>query len=99
MKSHAFFPGIPKFLNLMQYLAGEKFILAYYISNNIVFVLNALLLYVLTIKIINNKKMAYVSSIIFIFNPSSVFFNSVYSENLFTFLTLLSLIFYSYVNI
>ncbi len=86
-----FFPGFPKFLGLFQQLVGDNFLWLYLIVNYVMGQLNALLMYRLSSDVLENDKMAFVSTLLFIFNPSSVFFNSVYSENLFCFLTLLAL--------
>ena len=68
--------------------------------NNIAFVLSAMLLFHLTLCTIpsndinnsNNVRIAEMCSILFSFNPASIFFSTNYSESIFVFLTLLGYI-------
>jgi hypothetical protein len=86
-----FFPGFPTFLRLFRLFSGESFLWLYLLVNYAIGQLNTLLMYRLSSRVLDNDKLAFVSTLFYIFNPSSVFFNSVYSENLFSFLTLLTL--------
>ena len=55
------------------------------------------LMYIVTYEILKNAKIAFLTAILFTLSPSSVFYNSLYTENLFCFLNLMSLYFYSQV--
>ena len=49
------------------------------------------LMYIVTYEILKNAKIAFLTAILFTLSPSSVFYNSLYTENLFCFLNLMSL--------
>ncbi|XP_022173727.1 GPI mannosyltransferase 2 [Myzus persicae] len=63
------------------------FLVAGVFFNNIIFVFTALALFNLTLHIHKNAEMAYNSTVLFCFNPASVFFSAPYSESLFAFTT------------
>ena len=48
----------------------------------------------MSLKALKNEKIAFFSSILFIANPASVFFNSMYTESVFFCFTLFSIHFY-----
>jgi len=87
----AFFPLYPNVLRLLTTIfpghSNTMFLVAGVLLNNIVFVFTALVLFDLTLRIHKNAEMAYNSTVLFCFNPASVFFSAPYSESLFAFTT------------
>ncbi|XP_026817607.1 GPI mannosyltransferase 2-like [Rhopalosiphum maidis] len=87
----AFFPLYPNVLRLLTAIfpghSNTMFLIAGVIFNNLIFVFTALVLFNLTLRIHNNVEMAYNSTVLFCFNPASVFFSAPYSESLFVFTT------------
>ncbi len=98
LKINAFFPLFPYFLKLVNFVFIQNTITAYLIINFLIGLLNTQLLYKISINIIHDQKIAFCSCLFFIVNPSTVFFNSLYSENIFTMLTFISLYYYSNVR-
>ncbi|XP_025411942.1 GPI mannosyltransferase 2 [Sipha flava] len=87
----AFFPLYPYTLRLLTAIIpghlNTLFLVAAILFNNIIFVLTALVLFNLTLRIYNNTQFAYNSAVLFCFNPASIFFSAPYSESLFAFTT------------
>ncbi|XP_025198747.1 GPI mannosyltransferase 2-like [Melanaphis sacchari] len=85
----AFFPLYPYVLWLLTAIfsghPNTMFLIAGVVFNNLIFVFTALVLFNLTLRIHKNVEMAYNSTVLFCFNPASVFFSAPYSESLFVF--------------
>ena len=73
-------------------------IIAVLLMNNILFVVSSVLLYRITLSAYNNEKFAFVSALIFIFNPASVFYSAIYGESLFAFLFFYGKMNYEYIR-
>lgn len=93
----AFFPIYPILIKIcsfpIQILFGSlinnfsSYILTIIFVNNLIFIKTALILYSLTVAIFKNYNYAYMTAILFAFNPASIFFSCAYSECLFAFLS------------
>ncbi|CAN1260066.1 GPI mannosyltransferase 2 [Linum perenne] len=93
-QTYAFFPLLPALMSLLSRtvlaplvpLVGFRAVLALagYAVNNVAFVLAALYLYRLSVMILNNPKVALQASLLFCFNPASVFYSSIYTESLYS---------------
>lgn len=101
-QEHAFFPLYPI---LMHYLALmlpvnlsllDRLAMSGLIISLFSFLLSIVLLYVLTLKMFNSSKMAFLSSILLILSPASIFLTAVYSESLFFLLSLSGMLCYSH---
>ena len=89
----AFFPFYPWLLRILartlqlvlQYFASERSLLLAcgWVLNSVFFALAAVSLYRLTLALFGKKNVALVSSLLFCFNPASVFMSSLYTESLF----------------
>lgn len=99
-QSLAFFPLYPmlaRFLalilsNIFAYFDLESWILFSFIVINITcFILSALCLYDLTVLVLG-RKFALKATILFCFNPASIFFTAPYTEALFSYLTFKSML-------
>ncbi|XP_057449100.1 uncharacterized protein LOC130740483 [Lotus japonicus] len=68
---------------------GQRAVLALsaYVINNLAFVLAALFLYRLSITILKDPEVALRATILFCFNPASIFYSSIYSESLYALLS------------
>lgn len=77
--------GRPFFLILAPF---EAVMLAGFLISNCLFFVSLMLFYKLSEKILNHKKLAFLSSIFFAFWPGSLFYSCVYSESLFMTLAL-----------
>nr|XP_027107320.1 GPI mannosyltransferase 2-like isoform X2 [Coffea arabica] len=85
-QSYAFFPLLPICISLLSRtvfaplipIIGHKAVLGLsgYVLNNIAFVFTALYIYRLSILILNDSEVALRASILFCFNPASVFYSS-----------------------
>lgn len=105
-QSYAFLPLLPICISFMSRtvfapfvpLVGERAVLALsgYVLNNIAFVFTALYLYRLSVLILNDTKPALRASILFCFNPASIFYSSIYSESLYALLSIGGL--YSFIH-
>lgn len=62
------------------------------IINFVLFVGAARILYSLSLKELKNEKLAFYSTVLFCFNPATVFFSAPYSETLFSFCTFLAML-------
>ncbi|KAK8810111.1 hypothetical protein WA538_003662 [Blastocystis sp. DL] len=76
----AFLPLLPWILRI----CGP---LPFFLVNNGIFVLSALLFYKLSMRIQQNARRAYYSTLLFIYNPASIHFSSFYTESLYFFLS------------
>ncbi|KAK6148610.1 hypothetical protein DH2020_019522 [Rehmannia glutinosa] len=56
-----------------------------YVLNNIAFVFAALYLYRLSVLVLKDTELALRASVLFCFNPASIFYSSIYSESLYAF--------------
>ncbi|XP_050219839.1 uncharacterized protein LOC126670207 isoform X2 [Mercurialis annua] len=93
-QSYAFLPLLPIFMSLLSRtvfaplvpLIGLRAVLALagYVVNNIAFVLAALYLYRLSVTILRDPEAALRASILFCFNPASVFYSSIYTESFYS---------------
>lgn len=87
----AFFPLYPNVIQLLTAIfpghSNTMFLVAGVVLNNVIFVFTTLVLFDLTLRVYNNAEMAYNSTVLFCFNPASVFFSAPYSESLFAFTT------------
>jgi len=96
----AFFPLYSNVLWLLTAMfpghSNTLFLIAGVFFNNIIFVFTALVLFDLTLHIYKNSKKAYNSTVLFCFNPASVFFSAPYSESLFAFTTLYGMYYNAY---
>lgn len=59
-----------------------------YVINNIAFVLAAICLYRLSVTILKDREGALRASILFCFNPASIFYSSIYTESLYSLLSI-----------
>lgn len=91
----AFFPLYPwilrtsvQILQPAQYLVSQRSALLAcgWVFNTVCFTLATVALYKLTRSLFGGSKIALVSSLLFCFNPASVFMSSLYTESLFSFL-------------
>lgn len=90
----AFFPFYPWLLRILvrtlhpvlQYFVSERSLLLAcgWVLNTVFFALAAVSLYRLTLGFFGKKNVALVSSLLFCFNPASVFMSSLYTESLFS---------------
>ena len=64
-------------------LSNEAVLLAGFLLSNLLFFTSLILFYKLTLIVLRNKKLAFLSSIFFCFWPGSLFYSAVYSESLF----------------
>ncbi|CAK9187825.1 unnamed protein product [Ilex paraguariensis] len=97
-QSYAFLPLLPLCISLLSRtvfvplvpLIGQRAVLGLsgYVLNNIAFVFAALYLYRLSIIILKDPEAALRASILFCFNPASIFYSSIYSENLYALLSI-----------
>ncbi|XP_039124292.1 GPI mannosyltransferase 2 [Dioscorea cayenensis subsp. rotundata] len=62
--------------------------LAGYVINNVAFIFAALYFYRLSVLILKDSKAAFLASVLFCFNPASVFYSSIYSESLYALFSL-----------
>ncbi|KAG8379288.1 hypothetical protein BUALT_Bualt07G0072900 [Buddleja alternifolia] len=96
-QSYAFLPLLPLCISLLSKsvfaplvpLIGYRAVLGLsgYVLNNIAFVLAALYLYRLSVIVLKDQEVALRASILFCFNPASIFYSSIYSESLYAFLS------------
>jgi len=85
-------PLYPIFLSFFLLFSENNFFLS--LINVILVSLSAGLVYILSYKIYDNRKIAFIGGLLYLINPTFIFFSSVLaSENLFVFFLLLSIIF------
>lgn len=97
-QSYAFLPLLPICISLLSQtifaplvsLIGHRAVLGLsgYVINNIAFVLAAVYFYRLSIIILKDPEAAYRASILFCFNPASIFYTSIYTESLYALFSL-----------
>ncbi|CAN6342948.1 unnamed protein product [Urochloa humidicola] len=97
-QSFAFLPLLPAsiallarslFAPLMPVLGYRAvLVLSGYVLNNVAFVAAAAYFYRLSVLILKDQKAAYRASVLFCFNPASVFYSSLYSESLYALFSL-----------
>ncbi|KAK3145140.1 hypothetical protein QOZ80_4AG0323800 [Eleusine coracana subsp. coracana] len=97
-QSFAFLPLLPASVALLTRslfaplvpLLGYRAVLVIsgYVLNNIAFVAAAAYFYRLSVLILKDQKAAYRASVLFCFNPASVFYSSLYSESLYALFSL-----------
>ncbi|KAK9664701.1 hypothetical protein RND81_14G062100 [Saponaria officinalis] len=96
-QTYAFFPFLPVLLSLLSQsvlrplipLIGYRAVLALsgYLINNLAFVLAALFFYRLSVVILKDRDVSLRASILFCFNPASIFYSSIYTESLYALLS------------
>ncbi|KAL7608160.1 uncharacterized protein LOC111884397 [Lactuca sativa] len=97
-QTFAFLPLLPLCISLLSRtvllpltpLVGHRAVLALsgYLLNNISFVFAALFLYRLSVIILKDSEASLRASILFCFNPASIFYSSIYSESLYALLSI-----------
>ncbi|XP_057956419.1 uncharacterized protein LOC131149729 [Malania oleifera] len=97
-QSYAFLPLLPISLSIFSRtvfaplipLVGHRAVLGLsgYVLNSIAFVLSAIYLYRLSVIILKDPEAALRASILFCFNPASIFYSSIYSESLYSMLSI-----------
>nr|GME04366.1 GPI mannosyltransferase 2 [Ipomoea batatas]GME04402.1 GPI mannosyltransferase 2 [Ipomoea batatas] len=97
-QAYAFFPLLPISISLLSRtvfsplipLVGHRAVLGLsgYVLNNIAFVLAALYLYRLSAVVVKDSELALRASILFCFNPASIFYSSIYTESLYALLSI-----------
>ncbi|TBT99187.1 mannosyltransferase [Hamiltosporidium tvaerminnensis] len=88
----AFLPLYPYMVKEISKIFKISCLSAGILLNNTIFILNSIILYKITSKRYN-ERMAFLSSIFYIFNPASVIYSSTYSECIFMFLFLIGFYF------
>ncbi|KAI9091348.1 hypothetical protein K1719_028159 [Acacia pycnantha] len=96
-QSYAFLPLLPICISFLSHtvfvplipLIGERAVLAVcgYLINNVAFVFAALYFYKLSATILKDSEVSLLASILFCFNPASIFYSSIYTESLYAFLS------------
>ncbi|MCL7028451.1 hypothetical protein MKW94_001896 [Papaver nudicaule] len=97
-QTYAFFPLLPIFIYILSRtifaplvpIIGYRAVLGLsgYVINNIAFLLAAVYFYRLSIIIFKDRKTAFRASMLFCFNPASIFYSSIYTESLYSLLSL-----------
>ncbi|KAH7683744.1 GPI mannosyltransferase 2 protein [Dioscorea alata] len=97
-QTFAFLPLLPAATSLLSRsvlaplvpVIGCKAVLALagYVINNVAFIFAALYFYRLSVLILKDYKAAFLASVLFCFNPASVFYSSIYSESLYALFSL-----------
>ncbi|XP_021771956.1 GPI mannosyltransferase 2-like isoform X2 [Chenopodium quinoa] len=97
-QSYAFFPLFPilifllsnsVFLPLISVIGYRAVLgLSGYVISNVAFVFAALSLYRLSVVILKDRNASLCASILFCFNPASIFYSSIYSESLYALLSI-----------
>ncbi|QCD82893.1 phosphatidylinositol glycan [Vigna unguiculata] len=87
-QSFAFLPLLPLSLSLVSFIPTQTplFVLCAYLINNLAFVLAALYFYRLSLTLLKDPDTALRATLLFCFNPASVFYSSIYSESLYALL-------------
>ncbi|KAL0416156.1 UNVERIFIED_CONTAM: GPI mannosyltransferase 2 [Sesamum latifolium] len=96
-QTYAFLPLLPLCISFLsktvfaplEPLVGYRAVLGLsgYILNNIAFVFASLYLYWLSVFVLKDREVALRASVLFCFNPASIFYSSIYSESLYAFLS------------
>ncbi|KAJ7980551.1 GPI mannosyltransferase 2 [Quillaja saponaria] len=97
-QTYAFLPLLPVCISFFSRtvfaplipLVGERAVLALsgYVINNVAFVFAALYFYRLSVIILKDPNAALRASVLFCFNPASIFYSSIYSESLYSLLSI-----------
>ncbi|KAM6545564.1 hypothetical protein CsatB_026300 [Cannabis sativa] len=92
-QSYAFFPLLPICISALSRtvfaplvpVMGERAVLGLtgYVINNIAFVFAAMYLYWLSVIVLKDRDAALRASLLFCFNPASIFYSSIYTESLY----------------
>ena len=96
-KNHAFQPGLPIAINILRFCSGlsylsgtegimtieTSYLIAGALVTNAAFILAAVALYDLSLEVIKNERMAYISCLLFCYNPASIFMSAVYTGSLY----------------
>ncbi|GMN53858.1 hypothetical protein TIFTF001_022976 [Ficus carica] len=92
-QSYAFLPLLPVFISFFARtvfvplvpVIGQRAVLGFsgYVINNIAFVFAAVYFYRLSVAILKDRDLALRASILFCFNPASIFYSSIYTESLY----------------
>lgn len=81
------------FVNVTELVSPDSLILmSAIIFNNVIFVKTASVLFELGSAVLKNDKLSFVSSVLFCFNPASIFFSAAYSESYYCFLSLYGMV-------
>lgn len=96
-QTYAFLPLLPLCISFLSRtvfaplvpIIGYRAVLGFsgYVINNVAFVCAALCLYLLSVIVLKDRELAFRASILFCFNPASIFYSSIYSESLYALLT------------
>ncbi|KAK4395856.1 GPI mannosyltransferase 2 [Sesamum angolense] len=96
-QTYAFLPLLPLCISFLsktvfaplEPLVGYRAVLGLsgYILNNIAFVFASLYLFRLSVLVLKDPEVAFRASVLFCFNPASIFYSSIYSESLYAFLS------------
>ncbi|KAL5571113.1 hypothetical protein UlMin_020710 [Ulmus minor] len=97
-QSYAFLPLLPLCISSLSRtvfaplvpIIGKRAVLGLsgYVINNIAFVFAAAYFYWLSVTILKDREAAFRASILFCFNPASIFYSSIYSESLYALLSI-----------
>ncbi|KAM7263697.1 hypothetical protein ACFE04_001380 [Oxalis oulophora] len=92
-QTYAFLPLLPICISFLSNtvlsplipLIGHRAVLALagYFVNNVAFVFAVVYLYRLSVIVLKNRKAAFRASVLFCFNPASIFYSSIYAESLY----------------
>ncbi|KAK7317903.1 hypothetical protein RJT34_02513 [Clitoria ternatea] len=85
-QSFAFLPLLPLSISPFSFQPA-LLLLSAYLINNLAFILAALYFHKLSLTVLKDPQLALRASILFCFNPASVFYSSIYSESLYALLT------------
>ncbi|OMO80937.1 GPI mannosyltransferase 2-like protein [Corchorus capsularis] len=96
-QSYAFLPLLPICISILSrtvfaplvFLIGHRAVLALsgYVVCNVAFVFAAIYLYRLSVIVLKDPNAALRASVLFCFNPASIFYSSIYSESLYALLS------------
>jgi GPI mannosyltransferase 2 len=108
-KNHAFQPFLPILINVFRYCSGlsyfsngdhsimsieTSYLIAGVFVTNIAFVLAAVALYDLSMTVLKNERLAYTSSLLFCFNPASIFMSAIYTGSLYACLSFYGMLYF-----
>lgn len=100
---HAFFPLYPAIVRVLSKALSVVFplvpfkslvLISGFFLSNACFVVSAVLLYDISVKVLKDSKIVFNAAILYCINPASIFMSSLYTESLFAMLTFLGLRFY-----
>ncbi|KAI3970266.1 hypothetical protein MKX01_023913 [Papaver californicum] len=97
-QTYAFFPLLPIFIYIpsrtvfapLVPIIGYRAVLGLsgYVINNVAFLLSVVYFYRISIIILKDRKTAFRASMLFCFNPASIFYSSIYTESLYSLFSL-----------